>query len=38
MLSRETGHNRVPAPPHMITGIKKRLPIDRFSVFSAGGY
>jgi hypothetical protein len=20
MLSRETGHNRVPAPPHMITG------------------
>ena len=21
MLSREIGHNRVPAPPHMITGI-----------------
>jgi len=20
MLSRETGHSRVPAPPHMITG------------------
>jgi hypothetical protein len=21
MLSRETGHKRVPAPPHMITGV-----------------
>jgi hypothetical protein len=21
MLSRETGHSRVPAPPHMMTGI-----------------
>ena len=21
MLSRETGHSRVPAPPHMITGM-----------------
>src|SRR5580704_17504145 len=34
MLSRDTGHNRVPAPPHMIAGIKRRLPIARFSVFS----
>jgi hypothetical protein len=37
MLSRDTGHNRVPAPPHMITGIKRRLAIARFSVFAAGG-
>src|SRR3984893_7217936 len=29
MLSRETGHSRVPAPPHMITGIRRRLPIAR---------
>jgi hypothetical protein len=36
MLSRETGHNRVPAPPHIITGIKRRLPIAR-QVFAAGG-
>jgi hypothetical protein len=33
MLSRETGHNRVPAPPHMITGINRRLAIARFSDF-----
>jgi hypothetical protein len=31
MLSRETDHNRVPAPPHMITGISRRLPIARYS-------
>jgi hypothetical protein len=37
MLSRDTGHSRVPAPPHMITGIKRRLPIARFSLFAAGG-
>jgi hypothetical protein len=24
MLSRDTGHKRVPAPPHMTTGIKRR--------------
>jgi hypothetical protein len=33
MLSRDTGHSRVPAPPHMITGIKRRLPIARFFRF-----
>ena len=27
MLSRETGHKRVPAPPHMITGIISSPPI-----------
>jgi hypothetical protein len=29
MLSRETGHNRVPAPPHMITGMRSSALIDR---------
>jgi hypothetical protein len=29
MLSRDTGHSRVPAPPHMITGIRRLSPIAR---------
>src|SRR5206468_11065703 len=33
MLSRETGHSRVPAPPHMITGMIW-VSIDEIAVWS----